>query len=229
MGRRLFGVLAVSMVLIFLLSVPTLGEGIKDVKPGDPAYQAVKTLVEKGYLPLYEGGLFNGEKPVDRYTLASVIARLLSDLEEGKIHIQGTDAQILKDLTVEFRKELVLLSEATGNLKLRLDEAERTLLILKEDMAETLVTNESIRKTVGTLEEQLKALRGALNAQDLQRKDLEARLEKVKADFEAYRAKTEAALSQKEAEFGAYQKRMADELRRTQLYIIGALILGLII
>ncbi len=226
--RKLIGVMIVALI-IAVVAIPASAVEINDVKPGDPTYNAVKTLVERGYLPLYQGGLFSGDKPVDRYTIASVIAKLLSDIEEGKIYIEGADAEILKELTGEFRKELVLLSEETGNIKFRLSEAERTLLILKEDMAETIINTESLRKTVGALEDQLKSLREDIDIQQAdQSKALQSELTKVKTEFEEYKAKTEKLLSQKDVDFAAYQRRTAAELRRTQLYILGAILIGIV-
>jgi hypothetical protein len=228
MKRRSF-ILVILCVLLLLLTAPTFAAEIKDVKQSSPWYESVKLLVEKGYLPLYEGSLFNGDKPVDRYTLASVIANLLKDIEAGKVKIEGPDAEFLKDLTVEFRKELVILSEDAGNLKTKFEEAERTLLILKEDIAETLVSSDKLSKSVGSLETQLATLRQEINEQDAKKRALDQDFDRLKADFESYKAKTQEELARKDAEFAAYKRRTDDQLKKTQLYILGALIVGLII
>ena len=54
-------------------TVFSAGEQISDVPESHWAYQGVKNGT-RGYLAVYEDGTFQGQKPVDRYTLASVVA-----------------------------------------------------------------------------------------------------------------------------------------------------------
>ena len=70
------------LAVVFSLAAPAFAETtIKDVPVDHWAYHAVNTVVSKGYLTVFEDGTFQGTRAVDRYSLASVIARLLEDIE----------------------------------------------------------------------------------------------------------------------------------------------------
>lgn len=73
------------LALVFSMTAPALADTtIKDVPVDHWAYHAVNTVVSKGYLTMFEDGSFQGTRAVDRYSLASVIARLLEDIEVAR-------------------------------------------------------------------------------------------------------------------------------------------------
>lgn len=109
---------------------------VADVPPDHWAYQAVMTLVQRGYLALEPGNRFDGTRPVDRFTLASVVARLLQDLQRGQVQLAGEDLQLVRQLTGEFREELARWQDQRGQVNQRLDaqaqEVERIDLKLTD-------------------------------------------------------------------------------------------------
>ena len=108
------------LLAFFSLAAPAAAAAqpeIADVPPSHWAYQAVKQLVSQGYLGLYPDKTFRGDQPVDRYTMAVVIARLLSEAVAGKTTLSKEDADLLRRLTAEFRQELVAVSMRTKTLE----------------------------------------------------------------------------------------------------------------
>lgn len=150
---------------------------ITDVAPGHWAYQAVKKLVSQGYLGLYPDNTFRGDQPVDRYTLAVLVSRLLADAVSGKTALGKEDADLLRRLTGEFRQELASLSVRTTTLEEAIKQYERDRTAMSADMAvwhsETMKAREelaaaareiialkervaALEKRVGTLSDEFK-------------------------------------------------------------------------
>ncbi len=149
-GMLLRKVLCVVLVSAALLAVPFAGMAadVKDVPKDHWAYQAVKTLVEKGYLAVYGDGTFQGTKPVDRYTLAVVIAKILKEIESGKVGAAPEDIELLRKLSGEFRGELVQIANEMSIFRKSLDEQGRAQTVMREDLAKLTFTQRQMRSEV---------------------------------------------------------------------------------
>lgn len=129
-SRILCGVLA--LILLFgSLSQPVLAS-VKDVPPDHWAYQAVVSLVNRGFLSTYEDGSFQGTNSVDRYTLAVTVARILDEIEAGRIIGSQSDAELLRELTTEFRAELVQFYADKQRLESAVAETQKLGLATEE-------------------------------------------------------------------------------------------------
>ncbi|MGQ9778283.1 MAG: S-layer homology domain-containing protein [Bacillota bacterium] len=140
MLKRVFGLLFLGFLAFLFLATPAVAASsseIADVPPEHWAYQAVKQLVAQGYLGLYPDNTFRGNQPVDRYTLAVVVARLLNEALGGKTTLSKEDADLLRRLTGEFRQELVALSMRTKTLEEALARYESEQKALGADLAGT--------------------------------------------------------------------------------------------
>jgi len=125
-----------TIVFLFLAGIPVWGQ-IADVPPGHWAYQAVKKLVDGGYLQLYDDGTFRGSYPVDRFTLATVVSKLLTQTGESGVSVELDDMELLRALTNEFRSELVLLAARDEETAKRLSTVEEKQLVLSEDLTKS--------------------------------------------------------------------------------------------
>lgn len=104
---------AISIALVFLLCFGAVAAPqVKDVPKDHWAYEAVMKLVDKGYLGVYDDGTFKGDEGVNRYLLAFVVAKMLTDLEKGTIAATGEDMGILREVANELRGEIVPLMSA---------------------------------------------------------------------------------------------------------------------
>ncbi len=78
---------------------------------------AIQSLIDRGLLELDEEGNFPGKEPVDHYTFAVTIAKILEEIETGTLRASEDDYQLLKEITNEFRKDLTELFAKTGTLE----------------------------------------------------------------------------------------------------------------
>lgn len=147
---RLPAVSCVVLVSLVVCLIPCRSEGaeIKDVPKEHWAYQSVKSLVDKGYLGLYGDGTFQGTKAVDRYTLAVVIARILNEIDSGRIGATPEDVELLRKLSGEFREELVLIASELEMFKKTLDEHDKARQVTKEDIAKLTFTQREMKAEV---------------------------------------------------------------------------------
>lgn len=132
---------------------------ISDVPPGHWAYQAVKKLVSSGYLGLYPDNTFRGDQPVDRYTLAVVVSRLLGDTVSGKTTMTKEDSDLLRKLTGEFRQELVAISMRTKALEEALAQHERDRAALGADVAALRSEAQQIRDELAAIAREILQLK----------------------------------------------------------------------
>lgn len=119
-----------ALVLMLVVSLaPVVGAAEpSDVPPDHWAYQAVRDLVERGYLPLDEQQAFNGDEPVDRYTLASLTAQILEAIESGGAGISDPqDVRTLQRLIEELREDLVTYYAELQSMHGRVEVVERAV------------------------------------------------------------------------------------------------------
>ncbi|NLY89254.1 MAG: hypothetical protein GX085_06490 [Firmicutes bacterium] len=163
------------LLLLFLAGQPVWGQ-IADLPPGHWAYEAVKKLVDKGYLQLYDDGTFRGNFPVDRFTLATVVAKLLVVMEEGPEPADLADVELLRKLTNEFRGELVLLAAKDEELAARVLQLEEKQLVLSEELTKGIAGQ---REEMNRLLQPLQSDYARLESELLQlRRDLEKEKQK---------------------------------------------------
>lgn len=130
------------LVFVLVLSLASFGLAansaqIKDVDPSNPVYQSVKALVDKGYLSLYEDSTFRGDKTITRYQLADVLARILAKVDDGSATVAPGDVNSIRQLTVEFRKELVDIVQTQNLFTNRVSQVEKNQIVMKEDIAKS--------------------------------------------------------------------------------------------
>ena len=96
---------------------------LKDVSPGDWAYEALRNLVERyGCIAGYPDGTYRGNRALTRYEFAAGINSCLQQIE--RIIAAGTtdfvsrgDLETLQRLTQEFEAELATLGTRVDNLE----------------------------------------------------------------------------------------------------------------
>jgi hypothetical protein len=141
---RILVIFVVLIVMLFTLTIAVMAESNPtDVSSSHWAYKAVKILIDKGYLQLYQDQTFQGDKPVDRYTLAVVVAKILNEIAAGQVGTNKDDVALLKSLTNEFRDELVGVSSKSNIFMKKLDDVLKEDKVIKEDM--TRLTDEQMQ------------------------------------------------------------------------------------
>jgi len=130
------------MLIILLTSLPAFADPFSDVPSDHWAYDAVQMLEEKGLVEGYPDGLFKGDRPMTRYEMAMVVARVMAKLEQVQasipempdlsIYATKKDLETINKLIEEFRSELDALGirvnnieDSLGKLTSRVEELER--------------------------------------------------------------------------------------------------------
>lgn len=160
--------LIVALLTFFGVYGACTAAAVTDVSPSHWAYKAVVKLVEEGYLDVTPQGAFEGDKPVDRYTLAVVIAKVLDNLADGKAVASEQDVALLHRLTTEFRDELVKWYQESDTLAAKVDQLATNNEVLKQQVYEN----------ADHLTKEIQAIRASL----IQQSQALAQLEAVTAD-----------------------------------------------
>src|SRR5690554_4861805 len=101
--------------MLALVPGPAWAQTIRDVPTDHWAYAAVQRLINEGYLTLEDNQMFRGDRPVDRYTFAVAVARVLDQVEETGGTLPRETQQLLTRLATEFQEELVAWHAASSS------------------------------------------------------------------------------------------------------------------
>jgi hypothetical protein len=104
---------------------------LRDVSPGDWAFEAVRSLVERyGCIASYPDGTFRGDRSTSRYEFAAGLSACLQQIERvmktgGDRFVTRQDLETLQRLTDEFKTELASLSTRVDQLDDRVTFLEK--------------------------------------------------------------------------------------------------------
>jgi hypothetical protein len=91
---------------------------LRDVSPGDWAYEALRNLVEKyGCIAGYPDGTYRGQRAMTRYEFAAGLNACLQQIERLITGVDGGDLETLRRLLQEFEAELAALGARVDNLE----------------------------------------------------------------------------------------------------------------
>lgn len=98
---------------------------LRDVAPGDWAFDALRNLVERyNCLVGYPDGTFRGDRPISRYEFATGLDFCMWRMEGGSIFPDTSDIPLLRRLVEDFEVELATLNTQVDQLETRVDFLE---------------------------------------------------------------------------------------------------------
>lgn len=173
-------VLSVTLLLILIFSLGVSAQQFDDVPRDHWAYDSVQTLAERGYLSLYSGEDFNGEEALTRYEMAEIIANVLENTVGGSSsqNLSEEDVDVIRELSLEFRDELVTVAQRQRDFEQRLKNAEDTNQIQDEDIANINVRVSEMQEEV----QKVSSLEESVNEIDSQIASLEEELTAIKEE-----------------------------------------------
>jgi hypothetical protein len=119
-GKGLLGCLSLLLLLTGVAAARPASEGVyTDVPRGHWSYESVKKAAEAGVLQGYDGK-FHGNKTINRYQMALIVARMLDRVGRGGDAVKNlteADLQNLEALTIEFADELALINVKVSTLE----------------------------------------------------------------------------------------------------------------
>jgi uncharacterized small protein (DUF1192 family) len=183
-SNRLKTMLQISIILLCIigLSRPAIAADPEDVPPNHWSYKAVKLLVDKGYLQLYQDQTFQGDKPVDRYTLATIVAKILDEVASGQASINKDDMNLIAKVTNEYRSELIEAVRKVALFNKRADDLNKQDLIIKEDITKTQDEQNELQRQAQWILADLLEVKDRVAKLEDENAKLKAELEKVRAD-----------------------------------------------
>lgn len=111
-----------------------------DVPAGHWAYEAINELSEKGVISCIDTKHFSGNKPTDRYTMASWLAKGLAEIElkygNNPSSLDKDSVNSIEKLTNEFSDELSLMAVKCNSIEEDLSVVKEDVNNLKKDVAE---------------------------------------------------------------------------------------------
>jgi hypothetical protein len=119
MMRHLRTVIAAAM-LAWLAVVPvrTVATPFADVPTDAEDYQAIQTLAADGLIDGYPDGSFKGDRPLSRYEMAAIVARIIAKLEaQGAQTASKSDLDTLQKLMNALKDELDALGVRVTTLE----------------------------------------------------------------------------------------------------------------
>lgn len=112
------------------------------------AYSAVSQLAAKGVIDGYADGRFKGDKPITRYEMAMVLARLLEGLPINEGRLNTADFKTVEKLTMEFAEELSLLGVKVDAIEAELKSLKTEIKEVKEEIRQVEQIKNSTRDRV---------------------------------------------------------------------------------
>lgn len=207
-GVRGFLASTMSVVLVVFVSVlagqasclaegsvqadPTkLSASMPSVTQGLSSGAADQVTPAQHYVELYEGGSFVGDRPVTRKQLLDILDRIIKDIADGKIFIESSDAELLREFADQ-REQIVALNSEMDVLKTEVHELNKRLIVLTE---QNLQIAEQVNDAIAQLEafaEELKRYvldQAALNSEVLNAaiEDMNNSISRLKDEAKALR------------------------------------------
>ncbi len=204
----LVGLLLLSLLAVFPM-VSLAANDPSDVPSSHWAYQAVKLMIDKGYLQLYQDQSFQGDKPVDRYTLAVVISKILNEIAAGRVGSTKEDVDLLRKLTNEYWSELVEMNIKGNQSNKRMESLSKQDQIFKEDLTQTMVMVQKLTAEQILLQKEVRQILSEIQTLTMRVQQLEEENNRLKDEIARLRSEYN------------------ETKHKQNLYIITALILGL--
>jgi hypothetical protein len=137
-------------------SLVALGQGVSatpfsDVPANHWAYQAIQSLAADGLVEGYPDGKFKGDRPLTRYEMAVLVARVIAKLQaNGAGYASKADLDKLQKLIDALKDELDSLGVRVTNLEDALDALDkRTKFAQSIQLHGAILDNNSFRQRYG--------------------------------------------------------------------------------
>lgn len=229
--QMMLGLLLILTLLALCGQAVSADTDSRDVPATHPAYQAVKMLLGEGYLQLYQDQTFQGDKPVDRYTLAIIVARILDEISSGKIGTSKSDIDLLRNLTKELHDEFLVLSSKGELLDTKLADLSRQNQVLREDLTSSTASvqddQNQLQKEARQMLADIQSLQQKTDSMAEQNSQMKLALDQAKTELAQTKkdvAQMNAALEQSKNENSIL--RMKQQSQQTYLWV--AIILAIV-
>ena len=170
--KKIFSSFIILFFIITVFAVSVNAAEIEDVSEDHWAYDSVQKLIDRGYLTLYEDDTFKGENKVSRYELATILARMLDDLQTSDVEITEDDTDELRKLSLEFRDELVEIAKKQENIFNNVESNKDKNVVQTESIGKNREMINSNKDEINNIIETITELKALSNEVDKLNEDL---------------------------------------------------------
>jgi hypothetical protein len=118
MQRRSVAAVALACIALAVLPARAAATPLADVPSSHWAYAAIQTLAADGLIDGYPDGSFKGDRPLTRYEMAAIVARVIAKIEaDGAATASKTDLDVLQKLIDALKDELDALGVRVTTLE----------------------------------------------------------------------------------------------------------------
>lgn len=173
-------IILITILSILLFTTGAAAQQFDDVPRNHWAYDSVQYLAGRGFLSLYSGEDFNGEEALTRYEMAEIITNVLENTAGASASqsLSEEDVDVIRELSLEFRDELVKVAQRQKNFEERLKNIEDINQIQDEDISNINLQVAEMREDV----QKVSSLEESVEKIDSQIADLENELKKIKRE-----------------------------------------------
>ncbi|MGD1067310.1 MAG: S-layer homology domain-containing protein [Vulcanimicrobiaceae bacterium] len=124
--RTLVLALCLALTSVVMHAAPGAATPFADVPANHWAYQAIQSLAADGLIDGYPDGAFDGDRPLTRYEMAVLVARVIAKLQaNGAGYASKTDLETVQKLIDALKDELDALGVRVTNLEDAVAELDR--------------------------------------------------------------------------------------------------------
>ncbi len=202
-----------AILMIFVFGTTIFAAQAKDVEANHWAYQSVKELLDKGYLSVYPDNTFRGNEPVDRYTLATVVARMLKEVQTGKVTASDSDIETLSKLYQEFQEDMVKAFADINKLDQRVTSLEKSLVANKDEITRLQIDYNNNFKP--EMAKQIEAVFASMNTTKSQ---LESQISSLRNEIEILKGNV-SGISEEKPSTSAVDLAISDAIQKSSSQI----------
>jgi len=159
--------IVLALIAVLFLAVTTAHAAeLKDVPKSSWAYEAIKKMVDKGYMSEYDDGTFRGSEALSREVFAAAFAKLLDQIEKGQIKAGASEIKDIKKLMETLNSNVSDYDTRMATLENRLKDLESGKVVTANDLSKVTVElrdkyaelseqNEMLKKNLASLEQEL--------------------------------------------------------------------------
>ena len=186
MNKKKLSVLSFLLILLFCTSFTITAEEIEDLPVNHWAYESVNTLIDRGYLDLYDDDTFRGDNTLTRYEMAVIIARMLEDIQTDTTRLTEDDVEQIRKLSLEFRDELVDFAEEQEDFSKALENIREQNIIHSEEIGQVNEQIRSIQDEISNIVDnilEMKKMENEINELQNDIKTIEKELHEARVDI----------------------------------------------
>ena len=155
----------IAIVLLLALCATAVCAQTTDVPKDHWAYEAIRQLADRGYVLGYPDGKFLGDRPLTRYEFATIVARILNEVDE-KITAAKATAPTVSTPAESGQLTVPSTAEQAGLSKQDIESINKLVDEFKVELAVIGTRLDKVESTVTELKAQLESIDAAVNDEE---------------------------------------------------------------